>query len=237
MNFLDICDDVMINILNLIPDRDKFNLLLTCHQIYNLNDQIWFSDKTYPYVEVSDSKFRFKKIEYMVHTLDIPYGVTLLNMEIGQQINYIPPTVKKIHFYLRSSGNKGKSTRFDKLIDYIGGENINIYKNITHIMFDPRFNRSVEGLIPNGITHLNFGSDFNQSIKNSIPHGVKKIKFGNHFNQPIKGHIPNTVTRLNLGCYNDSLTDYIPNSITHLLKEYLPGVKHFYIKDKSYCVV
>lgn len=113
MELFNIYDDAIIYMCNFLTDDDKVKFLSTCKRYYGLKNYIWFMDKTYPYAEIRDSKFKFKKIEHTIYETDVPTGVTDLIIKIGQEINYVPPSVKKL---IIMKGEKNPKN----LINYIG---------------------------------------------------------------------------------------------------------------------
>jgi hypothetical protein len=90
----------------------------------------------------------------------------------------------------------------------------NIPDDVTHIIFDKRFDFSIDDL-PYGITQITFGRDFDQYI-DFLPESVTHITFGKYFNKPID-HLPNSITHINFaGDQFRHRLDKLPSSVTHI---------------------
>jgi len=74
--------------------------------------------------------------------------------------------------------------------------NGNIPSSVTHLAFGDCFNQPINNCIPPSVTHLVFCWDFNQPIDNCIPSSVTHLVFCNKFNQPVKNNIPESVINL-----------------------------------------
>lgn len=84
MNLLNICDlydDVIINIMEFLSDKDKINLLFLNKRILELMDKIHYND-FYQYDKIKHLSFyhRFKKISYIAINDNIPDEVTHLTL-------------------------------------------------------------------------------------------------------------------------------------------------------------
>ena len=86
----------------------------------------------------------------------------------------------------------------------------------TYFTFDYWFNKKVSTLSQN-ISHLFFGYYFNQNV-NKLPKSITYLAFGNDFCQTF--NLPQNVKHLKLDCNNQSLVDYLPNSLKELELSY-----------------
>lgn len=79
--------------------------------------------------------------------------------------------------------------------------------SIKTIIFDKDFNKSVNGIIPDGIEKLIFGMKFNKKISN-IPNSVKSLEFGFNWNMYLSD-IPDHIEFVSFGMnYNNIIKEY-----------------------------
>lgn len=78
---------------------------------------------------------------------------------------------------------------------------------IETIVFDKNFNKSIDGLIPNGIKKLVFGMEFNKGIK-KLPDSVISLEFGLNWNMHLSD-IPDQIESISLcEIYNNDIIEY-----------------------------
>jgi hypothetical protein len=99
---------------------------------------------------------------------------------------------------------------------------LNQLTHLTQITFGESFNQPLNGSLDQliSLTHLIFGYSFNKPLENSLDKliNLTMIGFGFRFNQEL--NLPPNIKILSLGCNNQNIVDYIPNSIEQLNFDY-----------------
>lgn len=129
---------------------------------------------------------------------------------LHKSINIFPSKLKYIRFG-KTHMNKKTTYDFSKF-QFIREPNYSISNNITHLIFDDKFNKNICKL-PDNITNLIFGKSFEKSLENCLSKNLQYLRI---FNTAIINQELENFTDLQIVCNKENCSINLPKCILRL---------------------
>ena len=200
-------NDVIVNIIGYLNDKNKISLLSTNMLLHKMKNKIIYHDQV--------NLNKIQHLWYIDQIINIfVSSESTLSYKIPKNVTNV--TITNIYMnYNIYSQHSIKHLTFEVSIFYTI---VGIPPNVTHLAFEQYFDAEIKNHIPNSVTHLTFKDCNTRSIINSIPLNVTHLVLGiNVHPYSIKDCIPTGVTHLTLYGSITDLLGHIPTSVTHLI--------------------